>query len=93
MALDATGASSGLAILWHPSMILLNQFFATRHSLSVVFQLVGSDQIGTISNLYGPQLPQDKLAFLNSLCTLAPITSQNPWRFQYNSYTLKETRD
>jgi hypothetical protein len=79
IAIDAEGALGGLAILWNPIEISLSSFFTTQHTISAKFQPMGSNQSGYITNVYGPQVMQDKLTFLQSLSLLAPLLESQPW--------------
>jgi exonuclease III len=79
IAVDVEGASGGLAILWNPNEIFLSHFFTTRHTISAKFQPIGSEQTGYITNVYGPQTPQDKLSFLQTLYHLNPLIEAQPW--------------
>jgi len=63
IAIDVEGALGGLAILWNPIEISLSSFFTTLRNISTKFQSIGSDQYGYITNVYKPQIMQDKLTF------------------------------
>jgi exonuclease III len=53
--LDAAGASGGLAILWNPRHIALEEPFSTAGTLTARYAVIGSNHEGTITNVYGPQ--------------------------------------
>ena len=60
ISVDASGASGGLAILWNPHIITLYDFHATLHLIQASFHLVGTGIHGHLTNVYFPQLVQQK---------------------------------
>ena len=64
---DSLGAAGGLAILWDPNHITLSGPFSTARTLSAHFEIIGSRQEGTITNVYGPQGQLEKKKFLEKL--------------------------
>ena len=75
---DVAGASGGLAILWNPSHTILNEPFSTTGTLSSHFEVIGSNQEGTITNVYGPQGQQEKNKFMDKLAHVkALVTTPN----------------
>jgi len=64
---DSVGASGGLAILWNPTHVTLSGPFSTTGTLSAHFEIIGSNQEGTITNVYGPQGKHEKRKFLEKL--------------------------
>jgi len=79
LAVDATGAAGGFAIIWHPAKVTLENFISTHFSLSANFTLVDSGVQGVITNVYGPANPRDKNSFLNSLEFLASWVDKQHW--------------
>ena len=63
MEVDANGAAEGLALLWNPSTILLDNFFTSKWTITTSFRLIGSKKQGYITNVYGHPRPGDKEAF------------------------------
>jgi exonuclease III len=57
---DSTGASGGLAILWNPSNITISKPFSTVGTITTHFKVIGSNQEGDITNVYGPHSQQDR---------------------------------
>jgi hypothetical protein len=51
----STRASGGLAILWNPCHITLSRPFSTIGIVTTHFEVTGSTQEGSITNVYGPQ--------------------------------------
>ena len=67
MALDATGQSGGIAILWTPQVIDLSNWRANKFSLIADFQHLITGVKGTLVNTYGPSSFAEKQAFLEFL--------------------------
>jgi exonuclease III len=67
VAVDANGAAGGLALLWNPTTILLDNFFTSKWTITASFRLIGSNKQGYITNVYGPPRPGDKEAFLQHM--------------------------
>lgn len=79
MTIDAIGAAGGLAMVWHPAKVTLDQFITTPFSISAQFSLIDSGMQGVISNIYGPANPRDKTRFLDSLDYLASWVDHRHW--------------
>jgi exonuclease III len=79
VAVDATGTAGGLAILWNTNSILLENFMATRGSITTDYRLIGSDKPGHLTNVYGPATTGEKAAFLRNLDFLAALHQHNKW--------------
>lgn len=60
LTIDSIGASGGLAILWDPHNITINQPFTTISTITTHFEVIGSAQEGAITNVYGPHHQQDR---------------------------------
>ena len=56
IVIDARGAAGRLAILWQPEALNLNNFRATRFSISANFQVCNSEVKGILTNVYGPSI-------------------------------------
>lgn len=54
IAVDADGASGGLAIIWDSRAIVLNNFHAHRNFLQATFHIIGTNQHGLLTNVYFP---------------------------------------
>ena len=70
---DSKGASRGLAILWNPATVILDQGFSTPCTITVHYKAIGSDKEGMITNAYGPQNMQYKDLFLQILAYLSSL--------------------
>eukprot|EP00253_Pinus_taeda_P008458 PITA_08458 len=67
IAVDAQGASGGLAILWDARKIQLDNIHANKNFIQAVFHLLGTNIYGHLTNVYFPQETQQKAAILKSL--------------------------
>ena len=67
ISLDSSGASGGLTISWNPTEVDLDHFLASRHSITALFHPIGTNLHDQITNVYGPQLPDQNYSFLNFL--------------------------
>jgi hypothetical protein len=61
---DLKGIVGGLAILWNPATVILDQGFSTPSTLTANYQSIGSNKDEIITNAYVPQNNQDKDLFL-----------------------------
>jgi exonuclease III len=77
--MDSKGASGGLAILWNPATVILDQGFSTPSTITMHYRAIGSDKEGMITNAYGPQNNQDKDLFLQSLAYLGSLAEDKRW--------------
>jgi exonuclease III len=57
---DLKGVGGGLAILWNPNSVILNQGLSTLGTLTTHYRSIGSDKYGWITNAYGPQTIPEK---------------------------------
>jgi exonuclease III len=71
--------AGGLAILWNPNSVILNQGLSTPGSLTAHYRAIGSDKDGWITNAYGPQIIQEKELFLQNLAYLSSIAKNQRW--------------
>jgi len=78
-AVDALGASGGLAILWDPNQVRLLNFLSTRRSISADFVVVGAGGNGHLTNVYGPTALGEKSDFLKSLEWIHHQFHDKPW--------------
>jgi exonuclease III len=77
--MDAVGASGGLAIIWNPSHIVLGGPFSTAGTLTAHYEVIGSNQEGTITNVYGPQSQQEKKKFMGKLAYIKSLVTTPNW--------------
>jgi exonuclease III len=79
MNIDSKGAVGGLAILWNPNTVLLENFFTTRWTISAEYRLIGSNKPGFLTNVYRPTTPGDKLNFIQNMDRLANLIIDRRW--------------
>jgi hypothetical protein len=51
--MDSKQASRGLAILWNPTIVILDQGFSTPSTITTHYRAIGSDKEGMITKAYG----------------------------------------
>lgn len=54
VAIDASGASGGLAIAWNEQTITLSDFHASHHIIQATFHIIGTNIHGHLTNVYFP---------------------------------------
>eukprot|EP00253_Pinus_taeda_P009705 PITA_09705 len=69
-AVDAHGASGGLAILWDARLIHLSNIQANKNFIQATFHLLGTNAHGLLTNVYFPQETAQKNQLLNTLSDL-----------------------
>ena len=57
---DATGTAGGLAILWNPCSVLMENFFTARWSVLAKCRLISSNNPSLLTNVYLLASPRDK---------------------------------
>jgi exonuclease III len=76
---DSKGAARGIAILWNPTIVVLDNFFSTTWTISARYRVMGSNKEGILTNAYGPQSPQEKDNFLKRLLVLGNLMDKKQW--------------
>lgn len=71
MALDVTGATGGLGILWNPTLVSISNFVMSINMLSTCFHVLGTSIRGVITNVYGPFQLARKSTFLEEMHSLS----------------------
>lgn len=66
-AVEARGASGGLAIVWDDRAITLTNIRASKHFIQAKFHLTGTNVHGHLTNVYFPQEETNKVDTLNTL--------------------------
>lgn len=70
VTVDASGASGGLATIWNPKLLTLQDFQTSHFFIQATFHLIGTNIHNHLSNVYFPQHLDQKLALLDTLTTL-----------------------
>jgi hypothetical protein len=78
-SVDAIGTADSLAILWNPNIVLMENLWVTKWTITAAYRLIGSDRPGHITCVYGPTNPGDKQASLRSLSYTSSLTQRNRW--------------
>jgi hypothetical protein len=64
---DANGAAGWLTLLCNPAIVLLDNFFTSKWTITASFRLIGSNKQGYITNVYGAPRVGDKEASLQHM--------------------------
>lgn len=70
VSVDGLGASGGLAIVWNPQSITLQDLHASRNFIQSSFHILGTEIHGILTNTYFPQDLHQKLEVLEALTPL-----------------------
>jgi len=70
IAVDAQGASGGLAVLWDARVIQLNNIHANKNFIQAIFHITGTNIHGHMTNVYFPQETIHKAEILGTLSEL-----------------------
>eukprot|EP00253_Pinus_taeda_P028580 PITA_28580 len=70
VAVNASGASGGLAIAWNTREITLFDFHASHHFIQATFHILGTNIHGHLSNVYFLQEAGKKIDLLNTIGAL-----------------------
>jgi exonuclease III len=67
VSIDATGTAGGVAILWNPNIVLLENFFTTRWSITAEYRLIGSNKPGYLTSYMGRPTQETNKRFSEAL--------------------------
>lgn len=67
VAVDASRASGGLAIVWDELAITLTNIHASKHFFQATFHITGTNVHHHLTNIYFPQEARNKIDILNTL--------------------------
>lgn len=70
VARDVEGVVGGLALMWNPNLVSISNLYSTSFSISRRFQILGSNILGVVTNIYGPFQPSKNSSFLSNLGSL-----------------------
>lgn len=79
VATSAEGFLGGMAILWDPVRVVLDQFIETTSTITASFRERGPVEGCTITNVYGPNILANKLEFLERLQNIGTTLEEKPW--------------
>jgi exonuclease III len=57
----------GILTLWNPQVLILITVEETRHTRTVCIQLIGNIEVILCTNVYGPQVSEDRRGMLREL--------------------------
>ena len=94
IAVDASGFSGGLAIIWEPQSISLMDYHASHNLIPATFHLVGTNIHGHLSNVYFPQDLASKKALLDTMEILNNNRTHPLWILggDFNKITMLEEK-
>lgn len=70
IAVDASGASGGLAIVWNTQAIGMIDIHVTQHIIQATFHILGTNIHGHFTNVYFPQTSGTKTIVLKTIAQL-----------------------
>jgi len=79
VAVDASGASGGLAIAWNTQAVSLSDFHAAHHLIQATFHILGTNIYGNLSNVYFPQDTRSKVVLLDTIEALSSSRRYPLW--------------
>ena len=77
VALDASGATRGMGILWNLNLVNLTNFMASRNMLLARFHILGTSIRGVITNVYGPFQLARKTTFSDEIRSMKEWVGQD----------------
>eukprot|EP00253_Pinus_taeda_P003053 PITA_03053 len=78
-AVDASGASGGLAIAWNTHAIAISDLHASHYFIQATFHILGTNIHGNLSNVYFPQDAGGKTALLDTIEVLGNDRKHPLW--------------
>eukprot|EP00253_Pinus_taeda_P002372 PITA_02372 len=79
MGQDAIGSAGGIAILWNPNDIILDNWTSMSRVLAGLGRIVGTKEQVVISGVYGPPSPGEKENFINSMKIIRRLYPEAAW--------------
>jgi exonuclease III len=70
LVVEGQQMAGGILTLWNPQVINLLAVEATRYTLSVSMQIIGNTEVIICTNVYGPQMLEEKRRILLDLKNL-----------------------
>ena len=87
IAVDASGALRGLAIIWDKQAITLTNIHANKHFIQATFHITGRNIHGHLTNVYLPQEAMNKIFILNNL-SLINIDRTQPLQITRGDFNM-----
>eukprot|EP00253_Pinus_taeda_P004365 PITA_04365 len=76
---DAIGAAGGIAILWNPNEIIIDNWSCMNGSITGLGRIVGTPQQVIIIGVYGPPSSGRREQFINSFKTIRRLYPEAAW--------------
>jgi hypothetical protein len=69
----------GILTLWKPQLLILIAAEETRHTLMVRMQIIGNMEVILCTNVYGPQVSEEKRRMIRDLEDLKTLSNNLQW--------------
>jgi exonuclease III len=79
VAIGGHQMAGGILTLWNPQVLSLIAAEATRHTLTVHMQIIGNTKVILCTNVYGPQVSEEKRGMIRDLEDLKTRSNNLPW--------------
>jgi exonuclease III len=79
LVVEGQQMAGGILTLWNPQVMNLLAVEATRHTLSVNMQIIGNTEVILCTNVYGPQMLEEKRRMLLDLENLKAHSNNLHW--------------
>ena len=77
VAIDSVGTSGGISILWNVAETSAEGWIGFPRILTANFRQLGSEENILILNVYGPPIPGERAAFLQSIRKLSIMHNED----------------
>jgi hypothetical protein len=67
VAIGGYQMEGGILTLWNPQVLSLIEAKVTRHTLTVHMQIIGNKEVILCTNVYGPQVSEEKRGMIRDL--------------------------
>ena len=79
MSNDARGTSGGVAIIWNPAGVEVDEWIRSSCTISRRFRQIDTREKVMIIALYGPYIQGEKKDFFNNIITLRSQHTEKYW--------------
>ena len=67
VAIEGHQMARGILTLWNPQVLSLIAAEVTRHTLTVHMKIIGNTEVILCTNVYGPQVSEEKRGMIRDL--------------------------
>jgi exonuclease III len=79
VAIEGHQMAGGILTLWNPQVLSLIAAEVTRHTLTVRMQIIGNTEVILCTNVYGPQVSEEKRGMIRDLEDLKTRSNNLQW--------------